>query len=224
MPNRTKSARSWIWNFQICFLSPFYNNKHHLCHLCTLVTLTCPSYLNFGHFKNTAVHKPELCVVWSCSGFSFHLLSSLQSGFVRGCHPFLLGPGPVYWCIYSLMRHPRLDGHEFEQAPGDGDGQGSLACCSPWGRKESDTTERLNWTEGPRELCWGDLFGFVASWLPGLGSAISHLLGLPHWSFFSPVGISRAPAVSTVKPAPASFSFLPVEAKGLLSTGGDWWS
>ena len=43
--------------------------------------------------------------------------------------------------------HHRWDGHEFEQAPGDGEGQGSLACCSPWGRKESDTTERLNWTE-----------------------------------------------------------------------------
>ena len=40
--------------------------------------------------------------------------------------------------------HHRLDGHEFEQASGDGEGQGSLACCSPWGRKESDTTERLN--------------------------------------------------------------------------------
>ena len=43
--------------------------------------------------------------------------------------------------------HHRLDGHEFEQAPGIGDGQGSLACCSPWGLKESDTTEWLNWTE-----------------------------------------------------------------------------
>ena len=43
--------------------------------------------------------------------------------------------------------HHRLDGHEFEQAPGVGDGQGSLMCCSPWGRKESDMTERLNWTE-----------------------------------------------------------------------------
>ena len=40
----------------------------------------------------------------------------------------------------------QLNGHEFEQAPGDGEGQGSLACCSPWGYKESDTTERLNWT------------------------------------------------------------------------------
>ena len=43
--------------------------------------------------------------------------------------------------------HHRLDGHEFEQALGVGDRQGSLACCSPWGHKESDTTERLNWTD-----------------------------------------------------------------------------
>ena len=43
--------------------------------------------------------------------------------------------------------HHRLSGHEFEQAPGVGDGQGSLVCCSPWGHKESDTTERLNGTD-----------------------------------------------------------------------------
>ena len=43
--------------------------------------------------------------------------------------------------------HHRLNGHEFEQAPGVGDGQGGLVCCSPWGHKESDTTEQLNWTE-----------------------------------------------------------------------------
>ena len=41
--------------------------------------------------------------------------------------------------------HHRLDGHEFEQAPKADVGQGSLACCSPWGCKELDTTERLNW-------------------------------------------------------------------------------
>ena len=40
-----------------------------------------------------------------------------------------------------------LNGHEFEQALGVGDGQGSLVCCSPWGLKESNTTERLDWTE-----------------------------------------------------------------------------
>ena len=41
--------------------------------------------------------------------------------------------------------HHQLNGHEFEQAPKVGDGQGSLACCSPWGCKESDTTGQLNW-------------------------------------------------------------------------------
>ena len=44
----------------------------------------------------------------------------------------------VGWCH-------RLDGHEFDQTPGVGDGQESLVCCSPWGRKEWDTTEQLNW-------------------------------------------------------------------------------
>ena len=40
--------------------------------------------------------------------------------------------------------HHRLNGHEFEQVPGDGGGQGSLVCCSPWGCKELDRTEGLN--------------------------------------------------------------------------------
>ena len=44
--------------------------------------------------------------------------------------------------------HHQLDGHEFEQAPGGGDRQGGLACCSPWGHKELDTTKRLS------ELNW----------------------------------------------------------------------
>ena len=43
--------------------------------------------------------------------------------------------------------HHWLDGREFEWTPGDGDGQGGLACFDSWGRKELDTTERLNWTE-----------------------------------------------------------------------------
>ena len=43
--------------------------------------------------------------------------------------------------------HHQLDGCEFEWTPGDGDGQGGLACCDSWGCKESDTTGRLNWTE-----------------------------------------------------------------------------
>ena len=47
--------------------------------------------------------------------------------------------------------HHWLDGHESEWTLGDGDGQGGLACCDSWGREESDTTERLKWTE----LNWG---------------------------------------------------------------------
>ena len=39
--------------------------------------------------------------------------------------------------------HHQLNGHEFEEAPAVGDGQGSLVCCSLWGRKESDRTEQL---------------------------------------------------------------------------------
>ena len=47
--------------------------------------------------------------------------------------------------------HHQLDGHGFEWTPWFGDGQGGLACCSSWGRKELDTTEWLNWTEGSEE-------------------------------------------------------------------------
>ena len=40
--------------------------------------------------------------------------------------------------------HHELNGHEFEQTPGDGEGQGHLTCCRPWGRKEADATQGLN--------------------------------------------------------------------------------
>ena len=44
----------------------------------------------------------------------------------------------------TVGQHHQLNGHEFEQTPGDGEGHGDLACCSPWDHKESDTTEQLN--------------------------------------------------------------------------------
>ena len=65
----------------------------------------------------------------------------------------LLTPMVAYLYIcrrkgWQRMRwHHRLDGHELEWTPGVSDGQGGLACCDSWGRKESDTTERLNWNE-----------------------------------------------------------------------------
>ena len=49
--------------------------------------------------------------------------------------------------------HHQLNGHEFEQALGVGDGQGGLACCSPGGRKESDMYEQLNWTDQLQNTC-----------------------------------------------------------------------
>ena len=51
--------------------------------------------------------------------------------------------------------HHQLSEHEFASTPGVGDGQGGLACCSPWGCKELDTTEQLNWTEHIRSSCEG---------------------------------------------------------------------
>ena len=51
------------------------------------------------------------------------------------------------WQDEMVGWHHWLNGHEFEQEPGVGDRQGSLACCSPWGCKELDTTEQLNWID-----------------------------------------------------------------------------
>ena len=58
-----------------------------------------------------------------------------------------------------VVWHHWLNGCEFEQAPGDGEGQGSLECCSPWGHKESDVTEQMNskidWIVSPwKFMCW----------------------------------------------------------------------
>ena len=62
--------------------------------------------------------------------------------------------------------HHPLDGREFEQAPGDGEGQGSLVCCSPRGHRESDTTERLNNITGTPDTGSGNC---AQSWLGDSG-------------------------------------------------------
>ena len=58
--------------------------------------------------------------------------------------------------------HHRLNGHEFEQIPGDGEGRGRLACCSPWGLKESDMTEQLN----NNTIYWASLVAQIEKNLP----------------------------------------------------------
>ena len=67
--------------------------------------------------------------------------------------------------------HHWLDGHESEWTPGVGDGQGGLTCCNSWGHKESDTTERLNWTE---------LNTYITSFLTLPLLLLSHLSRLSH--------------------------------------------
>ena len=70
--------------------------------------------------------------------------------------------------------HHRLDGREFQWTPGVGDGQGGLACCNSWGRKESDVTEWLNWTN--------DMWSFAGSSKKqesSRKSSISALLTMP---------------------------------------------
>ena len=57
--------------------------------------------------------------------------------------------------------HHWLNGHGFEQTQGDSEGQGGLACCSPWGHKESDTTDRLN--NMPKSSCWHHLLLLASS-------------------------------------------------------------
>ena len=68
--------------------------------------------------------------------------------------------------------HHQPDGHEFEQVLGVDEGQGSLACCSPWGRKESDTTEQLNWTsqnDRQEETTYGVLINLIClRWAPSM--------------------------------------------------------
>ena len=74
-----------------------------------------------------------------------------------------------FWIItYCLRSYHWLDGHEFEQTPGDSEGQESLACCSTWGRKQSDMTERLTNTHG-HQVCrlWPGAFTWYTSQLGG---------------------------------------------------------
>ena len=66
--------------------------------------------------------------------------------------------------------HHRLNGREFEWTPGVGDGQGGLVCCSPWGHKESDTAERLNWTFIYRSH--SSLYYYTVSPVPSIGGGL----------------------------------------------------
>ena len=84
--------------------------------------------------------KDEAPILWPPDGKNWLIGKDPDAGKDWGQEKGITEDEMVGW-------HHRPDGHEFEQALGAGDRQRSLVCCSPWGRKESDTTEQLNWTE-----------------------------------------------------------------------------
>jgi len=89
--------------------------------------------------------------------------------------------------------HHRLDGCEFEWTPGVDDGQGGLACCNSWGRKELDMTEQLNWTE----LRWV----ITPSWLSGsLRSFLYSSVYSCHLFLISSASVRSIPFLSFIKP------------------------
>ena len=80
---------------------------------------------------------------------SVYILLTVQEGssFSTPSPEFIVCRFFFLWWPFWSDGHHRLNGHEFEQALGVRDGQGRLVCCSLWGHKESDTTEKLNWTD-----------------------------------------------------------------------------
>ena len=88
-----------------------------------------------------------------------------QQGRVVATRP----PGKSCSCMLYLLFcfifwHYWRDRHKFEQVPGVGNGQGGLACCSPWDQEESDTTERLNWTNFLGLCCYAGAFSSYVKW------------------------------------------------------------
>ena len=137
------------------------------------LTLTVWPWINsVGHwrarFPRSLVSGPDSVWCWSWSwNWSSNILATW-------CEEPTHWKGP--WCWERLKTGGEdnrgwdgwlcwLNGHESEQIPGVGEGQGTLACCSSWGRKELDTTDRLNTTTTPSRqeqrqfssLCWWQL-------------------------------------------------------------------
>ena len=85
--------------------------------------------------------KAKTPVLWPCHAKSWLIGKDSDAGRDCGQEEKRMTEDEMAWW------HHRLDGCECEWTPGVGDGQGGLACCDSWGRKESDTTEWLNWTD-----------------------------------------------------------------------------
>ena len=99
--------------------------------------------------------EAEAPILWLPDAKNWLIGKTLMTGKIEGRGNGMTEDEMVGW-------HRRLDGHEFEQALGVGNGQGSLVCCSTWGCKESDTTEILNWTEQGNSSFWHQITTWIS--------------------------------------------------------------
>ena len=135
----TISVLYWAYLHMKCSLgiSNFLEEISSLSH--SIVSLYFFALITEEEFLISPCYSLELCIQMGISFlFSFAFCFSSWKDW-RQEEKGMTEDEMVRW-------HHQLNGHEFEQALGVGDEQGSLVCCSPWGHKESDTTEWLNWT------------------------------------------------------------------------------
>ena len=138
---------SWVpknWCFWIVVLEKTFESPLDCKEIQSVHPKGDPSWVYIGR-TDVKAETPILCppdrknwLIWR--PLCWERLKAGGEGDGRGSHSWI--------AIYGL------NGHEFGVTPGVGDRQGSLACCSPWGRKEWDTTERLNWTEYRARNYW----------------------------------------------------------------------
>ena len=104
--------------------------------------------------------------------------------------------------------HHWLDAHEFEPAPGIGDGQGSLMCCSPWVHKELDMTECLKWTDNTllKKLKKTQMENILCSWIRGIRTVTMSIYLRTIYRFWS-------------RKSHPTLIFLPEESHGHVACG-----
>ena len=127
-----------------------------------------PRYPQDGS-QTSRIHRCRTYVCWKLSAYSYFTWqpwAASDFGYLPGLwnQTLVNTEGQLYWHLKSdnsgttedemVGWHHQHNGHEFGWAPGVGVRQGGLVCCSSWGRKESDTTEQLNWTELNSLLRW----------------------------------------------------------------------